>query len=227
MKAVIFDIDDTLYPYSPCDAAGTELMADMLSKLSGQTYGKERFAELLSRAKAYVKQKNAGTAACHNRLLYAQKLCEMTGCFTAENVIALYDAYWDAFLENMRFFDGAYELLCDIGKRGLKLGFCTDLTAHIQMRKLVRLGIGDIADGVVTSEESGAEKPSKLPFVMILEKLGVSAAEAVMIGDDYKKDIIGAENAGIKAILFGKESGHGICASDYRELAELLKGMME
>ena len=227
MKAVIFDIDDTLYPYAPCDAAGTENMMNVLSEISGHIYDEKEFTPLLSQAKDYVKKRTSETAACHNRVLYSQRLCEMTECLSAENVLALYNAYWDSFLEKMKLFDGAYELLCGIKERGIKIGFCTDLTAHIQMRKLIRLGISDIADGIVTSEESGAEKPSEIPFGMILEKLGVSASEAVMIGDDYKKDILGAEAVGMKAIQFGNKHHHRICVSDYRELADVLKGMME
>ncbi len=226
IRAVLFDIDDTLYPYAPCDSAGEEEMRRVLSGITGEPLSADAFASLLSRAKQHVKAHTAGTAACHNRMLYSQRICELCGCFTAEHALQLYNAYWNAYLAQMRPFDGALALLQEIRASGAKLGFCTDLTAHIQMRKLIRLGIPDIADAMVTSEESGAEKPSPVPYRLLLEKLRAAPEEAVMIGDDYQKDILGAEALGIRAVQFGTDCRHSIHAADYRALSEILKGMM-
>lgn len=226
IRAVLFDIDDTLYPYAPCNGAGEEGMRAALSAITGTPLSAQKFAELLSAAKRHVKTHTAGTAACHNRMLYSQRLCELCGCFSAAHALTVYNAYWDAYLAQMQLFDGALALLQDIRSAGVKLGFCTDLTAHIQMRKLVQLGIADIADAMVTSEESGAEKPDPRSYRLLLQKLGVSPKEAVMIGDDYRKDILGAQSLGIHTIQFGTDCRHVLCAGDFRTLADIVKGMM-
>ena len=222
-KAIIFDIDNTLYAYDPCNCAGTSAMKRAFSNICPEK--KDDFEKLLVQSKAEVKKHTVGTAACHNRMLYAQRLCEFAGCFTAENTMLLYNAYWDAFLSEMTLFDGVNTLLQKLKKEGFLIGFCTDLTVMIQMRKLCRLGLSDIADAIVTSEESGAEKPSVRPFSLIMEKLNVSPDSAVMIGDDYKKDICGAENVGMTAIQIGKNCRHNISASDFNSLSELLEEM--
>ena len=78
--------------------------------------------------------------------------------------------------------------------------FLTKLArAEIQLKKIAHLGISDYIDFVITSEEVGAEKPSKRIFYAALDKLNCDPGEAVMIGDDLKKDISGAEKLGIKA----------------------------
>ena len=226
IKAVIFDIDDTLYPYAPCDIAGMQQMREEFSRITGIEYTEERFSQLLSQAKQEVKSHTAQTASCHNRMLYAQKLCELEGCFGAENALKLYDAYWNAFLATMQLSKNVMDVFRMLQDHHIKIGFCTDLTAHIQMRKLIQLGIAEIAVNIVTSEESGAEKPSPIPYEMILKKLDVSPEYAVMVGDDYKKDVLGALKIGMQAVQFGKDCHHPVHASDFRELETILKGMI-
>lgn len=222
-KAVIFDIDNTLYEYAPCDAAGTDAMHKAFGRHCAVS--REAFLKLLSSAKSYTKSRLKNTAACHNRMLYAQRICELAGIPAAAAALDMYNAYWDAFLAHMRLYDGVNELLALLKENGIKTGFCTDLTANIQMRKIVRLGLENIPDAIVTSEESGIEKPNKRMFQSVLEKLDVLPSEAVMVGDDYRRDICGAAACGIRAILIGTDcGGHPCCerAADFYELAEIL-----
>ncbi len=226
IQAVLFDIDDTLYPYAPCNEAGEAGMREALAAMTGVPLSPADFPEQLALAKRHVKACNAGTAACHSRMLYAHRLCELYGCFSAGNALRLYDAYWEAYLAQMRLFPGALEVLLALRGRGVKLGFCTDLTAHIQMRKLVALGIPAIADAVVTSEEAGAEKPDPRPFRLLLEKLGVAPEQALMVGDDYRKDILGAQALGIAAVQLGKDCAHPVHAADFAGLTAILRELL-
>ncbi|SDA10161.1 putative hydrolase of the HAD superfamily [Ruminococcus sp. YE71] len=227
IKAAFFDIDDTLYAYHPCDNAAVLQMHRVFMNLTGRKCTKDQFDKMLSDAKKYVKENTANTAACHNRMLYAQRLCEIGGCFSAENVLALYNAYWDTFLGEMQLYENVAEVFSMLKSAGIRIGFCTDLTAHIQMRKLVRLGISDIADAVVTSEESGIEKPAPRSFQLLLGKLGVEPEQVVMIGDDHKKDIVGAAALGMKTIMFGGSGGDTLHAADFYELEAIFREMIE
>jgi putative hydrolase of the HAD superfamily len=56
-------------------------------------------------------------------------------------------------------------------------------------------------DGVVTSAETGAAKPDPAIFARALELAGVSAAEALHVGDSPREDVEGARSAGIEAVL--------------------------
>ena len=53
---------------------------------------------------------------------------------------------------------------------------------------------------IVAGETGIPAKPDSTPFQMCLNKLGIAADEAVYVGDDWHKDICGAENAGIHPI---------------------------
>ena len=80
----------------------------------------------------------------------------------------------------------------------LLLGF-----AIKQWDKLIRLGIVDFFDCVITSEEVGVDKPRIGVFNDVLQKLDVKAYEAVFVGDS-ENDILGAIDAKIISIRLKK-----------------------
>ena len=57
------------------------------------------------------------------------------------------------------------------------------------------------------SEEAGVSKPDPRIFRIALERLGCAAGEAVMVGDSWSADIVGARAAGIRAIWFNPRHG--------------------
>ena len=123
----------------------------------------------------------------------------------------------------MQSFPGAKELLLQLQCVQIPLGICSDLTLHIQLRKLQRLGLTGVFQKIVTSEECGEEKPSPKMFQDILQKLGASPKEAVMIGDNYQRDILGAMRFGMRAILFGEKHPEVPSAMNFAELRTLLE----
>lgn len=220
IEAVVFDIDNTLYDYETCNQAGSSAMSQALCRYR-QT-DPEEFQRLLRQAKTDIKKNLENTAACHNRMLYAQRICELAGIRSASAALEMYNAYWDAFLGQMKLYDGVNAVFSFLKARRIKIGFCTDLTANIQMRKIVKLGLDEIPDAIVTSEECGREKPDKSMFLSILKKLETAPESSIMVGDDYEKDICGAKSCGMDAILMGTVRCDCDCAEDFPELLTLL-----
>lgn len=66
---------------------------------------------------------------------------------------------------------------------------------------LRRLELAPLLDGIVTSAQVGARKPSPRIFAHALELAGVSAEECVHVGDSLEEDVAGARAAGIAAVL--------------------------
>ena len=85
---------------------------------------------------------------------------------------------------------------------GKKIALCTDMTSHIQYRKIERLGLSHFVDFMVSSEETGLEKPSPAMFNLALKKLNVEADRAAYFGDSPDRDIKGAADVGIKPFWF-------------------------
>jgi len=81
-----------------------------------------------------------------------------------------------------------------------RLGLVTNGASCVQWDKLRASGFADRFASVVVSAEVGAGKPDPAPFRRALRELGAEPADAVMVGDNLKRDIAGAENAGLRAV---------------------------
>lgn len=102
---------------------------------------------------------------------------------------------------------------------GLRIGCVSNWDCALP-EVLGRVGLADLFDVIVSSAAAGAAKPAPLPFEIALERLGVSAAEALHVGDTEAEDVAGARAAGIDALLLDR-GGEGDLA-DLGELAERL-----
>ena len=89
-----------------------------------------------------------------------------------------------------------------------------------------RLGIADYFDTITASHDMRvrSEKPDSHIFNYTLAAVGVSAAEAVHVGDTYAADIIGAQGVGIRPILLDRG---GTQAGRWRETIQSLSKLPE
>lgn len=195
---ILIDLDDTLYIYGPCHRYALSSAFSVCDMgLSFVDY-----ARMYRAARDAVTERLAGQGACRSRLFAFQAMAETRGVpkpYTA--AVALDRAYWDAFLSQMEPALDAIVFLQRARRMSLRVVVVTDMTAEVQIKKLVRLGFIDLVDHLVTSEETGHEKPHRAMFETALAKLGVSANRAVMIGDHLEKDIAGAAILGIDGAL--------------------------
>lgn len=198
-KAIIFDTDNTLYPYDNAHKRATDAAERKACQLLGVS--KEEFKKVFRTAREEVKSQLGETASSHSRLLYFQRSIEMLGMKTQLLItLDVEQTYWRTFLNEAKLFNGVRPFILDLKSAGIRTAIITDLTAQIQFRKIIYFGLDDYFDFVVTSEESGADKPSKKPFEMALKKLGVAPTDTWMIGDNPIADNQGARENGITAI---------------------------
>ena len=194
-RAILFDIDNTLYPYDPSHKAA---MAAVTKKVvTTFSITEEECNEAYKAARDGVKESLPGVASSHSRLLYFQRMLELLGlgsqCLWA---LDLEQTYWRIFLSEAQLFDEAQDFLDDLRLAGIPVAAVTDLTAQIQFRKLLYFGLETYFRYIVTSEEAGFDKPHKAPFELALEKLDTEPGEHLwMIGDNPVSDIEGAKTA--------------------------------
>ena len=67
---------------------------------------------------------------------------------------------------------------------------------------LRRVRLDAVFDVVATSKEMGAAKPDPAFFRAVLARVGCAPDEAVMVGDSYDADVVGAKMAGLRAIWY-------------------------
>ena len=200
IKAVVFDLDNTVYNYDECHSVAMYRLQDYAC--NQYKIGKEEFEMCFNSARKEVKSLLGNTGAAHNRMLYMQIFLEKIKCNPVDGTLELYDVYWNTMLEQMKPFPYVISLMKWLKQNSILIGILTDLTAHIQHRKIKILGIESYIDAIVTSEEVGEEKPSLRAFNRIKEKLQCDENEILMLGDSKCKDIDGAVRAGMHAILF-------------------------
>lgn len=226
VKAVIFDLDDTLYDYEKLNEKAGAAAEDFTCMELGISC--EQYREAYRSGREETKKALSDVGAGHNRLLYFQKALEYLGAAPMPLSLQIYETYWGVFLQEMKLFPGAGELLGDLKKRRIPVLICTDLTAHIQHRKIEALGIASDIRYLVSSEEAGKEKPAKEIFDLCLEKLKLPPEEILYIGDSLEKDMKGALRAGMKAVWFHpREETEDLCRQAGEACAGRLYGQAE
>ena len=200
-KAVLFDLDDTLYEYAPCNRHGLAAAREVLG--GAFEIPAQEFHALHDEVRGQLASELRGQAASHNRALFFKRMVEAVAGgphpAAADLVRRMYDRYWAAFYERMQPQADAPEVLAAL-KASRPLVLVSNHTALPQLGKIAALGFDGLFDAVVTSEEAGAEKPAARIFETALERAGCPAEEAVMIGDDPETDIAGAAAFGMRTI---------------------------
>jgi HAD superfamily hydrolase (TIGR01509 family) len=97
------------------------------------------------------------------------------------------------------------DALARLKASGLLLGVVSNSEGRVE-QALEAAGLRDYFDVVVDSGRIGIEKPDPRIFHAALEALGVAAEEALYVGDLYEVDIVGAQAAGLEAVLLGSSS---------------------
>jgi putative hydrolase of the HAD superfamily len=230
-EAIIFDTDNTLYPYEPAHKAAIKSVVKKAINIFG--ISENEFTQAFENSRFEVKERLGNTASSHSRLLYFQRTIEHLGMGTRIlTTLDLEQTYWRTFLANAKLFPEVIKFLQLLKNKGIRTANITDLTAQIQFRKMVYFGLDEYFDYVVTSEEAGCDKPNVRPFKIALEKLNIPADKIWMIGDDSDVDMVGAHMVGMvkiqknhkNVIINSKGSKKAdFVFNNYKELAMLIQ----
>lgn len=184
-RAVLFDLDDTLYPVVQFLMSGFRAVAAHVEA----AWGHESAAVLGVLNSAY------GSDRGHEVDVLAARLSLPPGA--ADTLVALIRTHPPAIrlaarvvatLEGMR--------------ASWRVGVVTNGRPDIQARKIAALGLRPLVDTVVLAAEhgTGAGKPEAAPFLAACRALGVTASQTVFVGDDLRCDIAGARSVGMPTI---------------------------
>jgi putative hydrolase of the HAD superfamily len=119
---------------------------------------------------------------------------------------------------HFELYDDALPVLKWLRDRGLRIGLLSnssrDLVEFVSHHGLV-------VDAVLTSHAHGKTKPHETIFRALLERLGVDAVEAVMVGDTVEDDVEGARAVGMRAVLLDREGRYPEVPDRLDDLREL------
>lgn len=201
IKEVIFDIDDTLYDYEAGHAAGIKGMAEYAQKELGIP-ADEFKAAYAAINKEITEALGRDNAAIHSRSIRLQNLLERWEKPLFPHLKKLYHLYWDTLLDVSAPEPGSLETVKELCSMGISVGIGTDMTTRMQYEKIERFGFGPYVKHIVTSQEAGHEKPHPVFMDLCIRKAGCAPGECVFVGDTFKKDVLGALDAGMKAVWY-------------------------
>ncbi|MEQ8548929.1 MAG: YjjG family noncanonical pyrimidine nucleotidase [Cyclobacteriaceae bacterium] len=122
-----------------------------------------------------------------------------------------------------RVMDGALMTL-DYLRQKYRMSVITNGFDDVQEIKLQLSGLAPYFEEVITSETTGHKKPAKEIYEYALGKVGCSAEEVLMIGDNHTADVQGALSAGIRPIFFNPGLSYkSACEIQIEQLSELMR----
>ena len=200
IKAVIFDLDNTLYNFDAANEFGIRALAAYTEPVFGWDY--PRMKDLYEESREKLTERMGDVGSAHNRLLRFQNLLEEKKLPLHPHALEMAKAYWRGVLDNMAPSPGAREIMEELRRMGVRIGLGTDMTAYMQYEKLIRLGLMEYMDFIVSSEEAGTDKPGNAFFMLCARKAGCLPGECLFIGDNIVRDYGGAAAAGMQARWF-------------------------
>jgi len=203
VRAVLFDVDFTLCRPGP--ALSAERYARIAAR-HGVTLDASRYDEAREAAALNLKR--------HPELLHDDTIWHR---FTEEIFLGMggppeiaagcaseIERGWEVS-ENFELFEDVLPVLDELRGADLGVGLVSngirDLTEFVAHHRL------DV-DAIVDSRSHGRVKPHPTIFQVALERLGVAAVEAVMVGDSLEEDVEGARALGMGAILVDRDDRH-------------------
>lgn len=181
LKAVLFDLDGTLVDSVPGLAAAVN---GVLAELEG---------ELCSEDQVRVWVGNGPQKLIERAL-------EFRGIrWPSEQALERFRHYYNQTLGNAVCYPGVREGLAELKTAGLKLACVTNKSSHYTEPFLRQLELTDYFDAVLCGDEVDRPKPDPQSLQLICERFGITASEAMMVGDSVN-DLIPAESMAMPRI---------------------------
>jgi len=207
IKAVLFDLFDTLILVRPDRDLSENCLRSVYSFLSanGVNVSYEDFRRVYSAVRKEIYERiSRSLEEPHFSVRVSQTLMRLGYNYDASSPIArgAADAYSDEFMRYVYLEEDTIRVLQILRERGYKTGVISNFSVPEFVHKILAIyGLRDLLDVIVVSAEINKRKPSPEIFRFALNRLGVSASEAIFVGDTPDTDVRGARNVGMRTAL--------------------------
>ncbi|KAI1012478.1 hypothetical protein LB504_008478 [Fusarium proliferatum] len=128
----------------------------------------------------------------------------------SECIARFRSAYKTIYRAKRSAMPGSIETLRSLRKNGYRTAIITNGPTESQIEKAKAIGVFDLVECVITSQEAGHPKPDVRIFQHALEKLEIKPENAYMVGDSVDADIKGALDAKITPVLYSPASSSSL-----------------
>jgi len=203
LKAVLFDIDDTLFDRKN---AVKKVIRRIIKKLPDLFSGipQEKIFKAFHEADQMILEDfNKGESGDVVRDKRSRRFLKTLGLDEdfSDRITTMYiSAYPDVSTPVQE----AKEVVERLAEK-YSLGVISNAFPDIQYHKLEGIGVRNLFQLILLSEEVGIRKPQGAIFQKAAELLNVQPYECLFVGDSYDTDIVGAKKAGMKACWFNSD----------------------
>ena len=186
IKGIIFDLDDTLYSEKQYVRSGYRAIAKRL----GNKEAEEKLWNF------FLEEKNA-----------IDELLEEFG--QSERKAECLEIYRNQ-IPDISLYDGVDDCIRELKDAGIKVGIITDGRVNGQKNKLAALGLAEIVDDIIITDELGGEqfrKPNDIAFRIMQNRWRIPFEEMAYVGDNVMKDFQAPRQLGMKSIYFENPDG--------------------
>lgn len=186
MRAIIFDLDDTLYPREQYVQSGFEAVACHVADSFRRSH--DALLATLRRAHANGHDREEFQVLCAEHRLPLSVIPMLVQTFRYHRpAIALQPA--------------VRTVLQQLRRDGWKLAVLTNGDPAVQRRKIDALGLACLVDSITYAEEHAPQgKPNRQAFAAAIAQLHARPSQCVYVGDDPVCDVTGAHAVGLRAI---------------------------
>lgn len=208
IRAVLWDIDDTLFDYTGADATG--LARHLEAQRIAERYGSPAQALALWRE---ITERHWARFAAGEGTFQGQRqdrVREFLGApaMTADEADAWFDQYVEHYKAAWALFPDVVPVL-DALAADYRHGVLSNSSTANQDPKLRHLGLRDRFEVLVCAVELGVSKPEAAAFLAACEALGLPPREVAYVGDQPEIDARGARDAGLLAVWLDRDGGRG------------------
>jgi len=190
IKAVIFDLDDTLYSEKEYVKSGFKKVAETIG---------ENVSEIEKQLwQAFENNENAIDSVLKANDIYSDEL---------KNKCVVEYRY---HVPDIHFYEDVVDTLIALKENGTKIGIITDGRPEGQRAKIKSLGLEKMVDEIIVTDELGGvrfRKPDDISFRIMQKRLNVKFSEMVYVGDNLNKDFIAPMQLGMQACYYENKDG--------------------
>jgi putative hydrolase of the HAD superfamily len=207
MKAVIFDLDNTLFDHT---TSATNAVLAWVPELGGTpsdalvaewfVIEDRNFNQWLSGVVTHQGQRRG-------RLRDFLPLIGHPVPALDEELDQIYTGFLRHYEASWAAYPDARPALEVARSNGWRIGVLTNGSTTQQNAKLSAIGLADLVDVVCTSESLGVSKPDPQAYLQTCTALGVEPADTMMIGDNLELDVLAARQAGLTAHHLDRAAG--------------------
>ena len=212
LKAILFDMDDTLLDWSQRTQDWIDYerqhLGYVLEHVAGDGHMVSDLETFVQAVRSLASQAWIDSAINMRAPKYAEAIEQAliqsgvpAGSFDQETLLR---AYRWGIMEGVLPFPDVIEVLPMLAAHNVKLGLITNAATPMWSRDIELEAVGILtyfSDCRISAVDVGYLKPHPMIFQHALDRLDAAPSEVVFVGDNPEADVLGAQNVGMKAVL--------------------------